>query len=318
GVADDHLKIWSADIDWTNVGSSTMSAAQEITTADFTAVFDGGSFQNRPQGGGVDVDILQATMMNQVQYRRFTGYNSVVMNFVVDVLAGSAEKAAVRWYELRQTADGDPWTIFQEGTYEAPDGRDAYSASMAMNANGEIGMAYTSSSATDRISIRYTGQTTGATNSVMNVAEELIAQSTGACPSPGRLADYVQLSVDPVDQSFWHIAEYYEPTRRDVVAHFDFSTAAGVDDLSIENSELVISSLPNNQFNVMLQTAYDGDAILSVFDLQGKQLTTQNLVKNGDRFDHNLDMAYATTGVYLVKIQGESANSSKTAKIIVK
>jgi hypothetical protein len=318
GISDDHLKVWSADIVWANVGSSSISAAQEITTADFTAVFDNGSFQNRPQGGGVDVDILQATMMNQVQYRRFSGYNSVVMNFVVDVLAGGAEKAAVRWYELRQDADGDPWTIFQEGTYEAPDGRDAYSASMAMNADGEIGMAYTSSSATDRISIQYTGQTTAAASGIMDVEETLIAQSTGACPNPGRLADYVQLSVDPVDQSFWHIAEYYEPTRRDVVGHFDFGTTAGVDDVNIANSDFIISSLPNNQFDVTLRTGYEGEAQLSVFDLQGKELSNQTLSKNGDSFNHTLDMAYATTGVYLVRIGNQGANSFQTAKIIVK
>ena len=223
GVADDHLKIWSATIDWVTPGNSTMSAAQIITTADFTSVFDGGSFSNRPQGGGPDIDILQATMMNQVQYRRFGTHNSAVMNFVVDVLAGSPEKAAIRWYELRQVADGLPWTIFQEGTYEAPDGRDAYSGSMVMNGAGDIALGYTSSSATDRISIRYTGRFATDPLNVMTVNEELIAQSTAANPS-NRLADYVQCTVDPADDaSFWHIAEYFEPSRRDVVAHFSLA-----------------------------------------------------------------------------------------------
>jgi len=242
GVADDHIKLWNATIDWTNPGGATMSAAQEITTADFVSVFDGGSFSNRPQGGGVDIDILQATVMNQAQYRRFPTYNSAVFNFVVDVVAGGGEKAAIRWYELRQTGgDTQPWVIFQEGTYEAPDGRDAYSGSMVMNDAGDIAMGYTSSSASDRISIRYTGRFAADPLNVMTVAEELIAQSTSANPS-NRLADYVQCTVDPVDGSFWHIAEYFAPSRRDVVAHFTLA-APLADDIGVVSIDTPISGV---------------------------------------------------------------------------
>ncbi|MFT5103291.1 MAG: hypothetical protein ACI86C_000943 [Candidatus Latescibacterota bacterium] len=232
GVSDDHLKIWNATVDWTNPGGASMSVAQEIITEDFVGVFDGGSFSNRPQGGGVDIDILQATIMNQAQYRRFPGYNSAVFNFVVDVVAGGGEKAAIRWYELRQTGgDTMPWVIFQEGTYEAPEGRDAYSGSMAMNSVGDIAMGYTSSSATDRIGIHYTGRFDGDPSGVMTVTEEDIELSTAANPS-NRLADYVQCTVDPVDDTFWHIAEYFEPSRRDVVSHFSLAPPAP-DDIGV-------------------------------------------------------------------------------------
>ncbi len=228
GTSADHLQIWEATIDFANPGNSSIVTAQELFSADgvspFTGIFDGGSFSNRPQGGGPDIDVLQNTVMNQVQYRRFGTHNSVVLNFVVDVLGGAPELAAVRWYELRQTADGMPWTVFQEGTYTAPDGRDAYSASMAMNSLGDIAMAYTSSSLTDRISIRYTGQINSGPDGpagvgVMNAGEQLIAQSTAANPDE-RLADYVHLTNDPADDSFWHIAEYFDPQDIDVVANF--------------------------------------------------------------------------------------------------
>lgn len=221
GVSDDHLKIWSASIDWTNTANSTIGAAQEIITADFTSVFDGGSFSNLPQpGGGPDQDALQATMMNQVQYRRFPTYNSAVMNFVVDTEAGTGELAGIRWYELRQTADGQPWTIYQEGTYLSPNnGKHAFSGSMAMNGNGDIAMGYTTLSNTERIAIYYTGRFAGDPLGQMTVAEELIAQSTANNPSL-RLADYVHLTVDPADDNtFWHVAEFFDPGRRHVVAH---------------------------------------------------------------------------------------------------
>jgi len=317
GVSDDHLKVWTANIDWVTIGNSSIAAAQEITTADFTSVFDGGSFSNRPQGGGVDIDILQATMMNQVQYRRFPTYNSAVMNFVVDVVAGGGEKAAVRWYELRQDADGDPWTIYQEGTYEAPDGKDAYSATMAMNANGTIGMGYYTSSVTDRIAMNYTGRFAADPLNVMTVPEETVITSTNANPN-NRLADYVQVSVDPVDQTFWYIAEIFTPSRRDYVVQFNIDDILSVDDVTITNSDLNVISLPNNKFDISLITGFDGTASISVFDIQGRQLVFNNLEKDGDRFNYSLDMSYSSSGVYLIQIGSQESNTYKTAKIIVK
>ncbi len=233
GVADDHLKVWSADIDWVTIGNSSMSAAQQITTTDFISVFDGGSFSNLSQPGGPDIDCLQATMMNQVQYRRFGGYNSAVMNFVVDTDAGGGELAGVRWYELRQAADGDPWAIFQEGTYTSPDGKHAFAGSIAMNGNGDIGLGYSTVSDTDMIAIQYTGRLAADPLNTMTVTEDLIAQST-ANNTNLRYADYTQLSVDPADDnSFWHIAEYFNTSRRDVVGHFELSANTTTDDIGI-------------------------------------------------------------------------------------
>ncbi len=234
GVADDHLKIWSASIDWVTIGNSSTSAAQIITTVDFISVFDGGSFSNLPQpGGGPDQDALQATIMNQAQYRRFGGYNSAIFNFVVDTDPGGGELAGIRWYELRQTSDGQPWTIYQEGTYVSPvGGKHAFSGSMAMNGAGDIAMGYTTISSTERIAIQYTGRLAADPLNVMTATEELIAQSAANNPS-NRLADYVHCTVDPADDTtFWHIAEYFNSNRRDVVAHFGLA-AAGPDDIGV-------------------------------------------------------------------------------------
>ena len=230
GVADDHLKIWEATLDWANPANHSIELAQEITTADFVGVFDGGSFSNIPQIGGPDVDALQATMMQQVQYRRFSTHNSVVMNFVVDV-SDPGEKAGIRWYELRQSADGEPWTIFQEGTYVAPGKRSAFQGSMVMDSQGNIAMGYISSSEEDPIRMHYTGRFDGDPLGIMTVYEQDLFLSTAACPTD-RLADYTQLSIDPEDDSFWFISEQFDPSRRDVVANFTLD-AAVPDDLSM-------------------------------------------------------------------------------------
>ena len=219
GVATDHLKLWTLDIDWANAANSTLSAPTQIPVTAFTGVFDGGGFSNLSQPSGPDIDAMQATVMNQAQFRKFPTHNSAVFNFVVNTASGGGELAGVRWYELRQTADGQPWTIYQEGTYTAPDGRHAFAASMAMNSTGDIGMGYSSLSTTESISIRYTGRFDGDALGVMTATEELIAQSTADNPAL-RYADYTHLTVDPTDDSFWHVSEYFSPNRADVVGVF--------------------------------------------------------------------------------------------------
>ena len=99
-VLTDHLKIWTINIDWENPNNSSVSTPYQLPTSSFTSVFDGGSFANLTQSSGPDIDAMQACIMNQAQFRKFPTHNSAVFNFVVDVLSGSDEQAAVRWYEL--------------------------------------------------------------------------------------------------------------------------------------------------------------------------------------------------------------------------
>ncbi|MBV5337001.1 MAG: sheath polysaccharide-degrading enzyme, partial [Deltaproteobacteria bacterium] len=207
GVSTDHLKLWSINVNWENVSQSTVSAAVEVPTTPFISVFDGGSFSNRPQPGGPEIDVLQATIMNQAQFHRYADHNSAVFNFVVDTDGSGGELAGVRWFEMRQTADGQPWSIYQEGTYVSPNNnKDAFGASMAMDADGNIGMGYTTVSSTERIAIYYTGRYAGDPLGTMTIDETLLGQSTSSNPS-NRLADYNHLTVDPSDdKTFWHIS----------------------------------------------------------------------------------------------------------------
>jgi hypothetical protein len=251
----DHLKLWTVNVDWEDPANSTISQPVELGSSEgvsaFTSVFDGGSFSNLDQPGenSPDIDALQATIMNQAQYRRFCDYNSAVFNFVVDTAPGAEELAGIRWYELRQDVDGGPWTVFQEGTYTAPDGRHAFSGSMAMDVFGNIGMGYTSVGSNDgeEISIRYTGRLFEDPLGDMTISEQLIAQSTVNNPG-NRLADYVHLTVDPADgQTFWHIAEYFIPQRSDVVGVFKIAESDPIDAAAVNVVSPVSSTLTANQ-----------------------------------------------------------------------
>lgn len=84
------------------------------------------------------------------------------------------------------------------------------------------------------------------------------------------------------------------------------------------NQELEILSLPNNQFRIMMSDSFTDPILrLSVYSIEGKVLATNLVTRNEDsRFKYDLDMSYAATGVYFVRI-GSSA-TGKTGKFIVR
>ena len=229
GITTDHLKLWTINIDWANPSNSSISSPSQLNTTAFNSTFDGGSFSNLEQPSGPDIDAMQWTIMNQAQFRKFPTHNSAVLNFVVDVDGSSAELAGVRWFELRQNGDGQPWYIHQEGTYTAPDGRHAFGASMSIDLQGNIGMGYSSVSTSESVSLRYTGRYAADPLGEMTLEEGLIAQSTGNSTNL-RYADYAHMSVEPTnDKQFWFVSEYFSPARGHRVGVFQIAADAAYD-----------------------------------------------------------------------------------------
>ena len=78
-------------------------------------------------------------------------------------------------------------------------------------------------------------------------------------------------------------------------------------------------SLPNNQFELNLTTDFDGGVYAGVYNILGQELGfNKKLPKEGNTYKLNLDMSNVTSGVYLIKVGGQTTTSSKTARIIVK
>lgn len=283
GVTEDHIKLWNLSVDWDTPANSVMSAPVQLTTTPFISVFDGGSFSNLTQpNNGVAIDALQATIMNQAQFRKFGSHNSAVFNFVVDTDATSGELAGVRWFELRQPGDGQPWTIHQEGTHTSTDGKHAWHASLMMDVSGNIGMGYsgmagpTTANPTDfRVSSYYTGRFASDPSGTMTVAEELIAAGNANIPGL-RYGDYNKIDVDPSDdKTFWFINEYMNNGRKGVVGRFkiapDFNDDMGVVSIdtpnngSLTGNEEVEITLFNygldTQTNIPVSLVVDGSVI---------------------------------------------------------
>jgi hypothetical protein len=329
GVNADHLKIWKINVDWQNTGNSTISNPQEIPTIPFDGVFDGGSFSNLPQGGGPDLDALQATVMQLAQYRRFGAYNAVVFNFVVD-LSGTDDYAGIRWYELRQDNDGDDWYIYQEGTYVQPEGHSAYCGSMAMDELGNIGMGYSVVSIIQVPSIRYTGRMASDELGQMTLEEGILEAGTNWDPSL-RYGDYAQLTVDPADdRTFWHTGEYFQGSRKNIVGAFklapNFDNDIGV--VSVEspntgtltNSEVVTVTIRNFGLN-------DATGFSVSYQIDGGAEVTEAVegtISTGEDIQHTfattadlstVGQTYTITATTLYDDDMDNANDSRSKQV---
>lgn len=211
GVTVDHIKFWNANIDYDTPANSVISAPQEISVTPFNSVFNGGGFANLPQPnpGGGTLDALQGIIMNQAQFRQFPTHNSAVFNHVVDTDPTGGVRAAIRWYEFRQATDGAPWTLFQEGTYEGPNNKHAWNASLMMDNQGNIGMGYTGMSiagqGTTNVSSYYTGRFASDPLGSMTISEEPIVIGDGVIVG-SRYGDYSKIDIDPADDQTFYFA----------------------------------------------------------------------------------------------------------------
>lgn len=196
------LRIWKATIDWANTGNSTLQLTQTLTTSSFSY---SGITINQP-GTSQTLDALASRLMYRLQYRNFGSYEVMMTNHTVN--ANGTGQAGVRWYELRKYP-GQSWTIYQQGTYAPNDGVDRWMASVAMNANGDIGIGYSASGSSVYPSVRFAGRTATAALGVLDVPEVIIHAGASSQTGVNRWGDYSMMSVDPVnDLTFWYTNEY--------------------------------------------------------------------------------------------------------------
>ncbi|RLD24705.1 MAG: hypothetical protein DRI54_05850, partial [Bacteroidetes bacterium] len=257
-------------------------------------------------------------------------FNTVVFNFVVD-LDGNDDYAGIRWYELRQDSDGDPWTIHQEGTYVQPDGHSAFSGSMAMDSQGNIGLGYTIVSTTQSPSIRYTGRMSYDPLGEMTFEEDVIEVGSQDDPST-RYGDYSQMTIDPTnDKTFWHTGEFFASgSRKNVVGAFqlapNFADDVGVvllndpSDGTLTNDEPVTITVRNfgedDATDIPVSYQVDGGAVVSETAI-GTIASGEELVHT---FSVNADLSsVGTTYNFMVATSyaGDMDNANDTINVQV-
>ncbi len=208
GVTEDHLKVYELDIDFDTPGNSTISAALEIPTEpfdSFLAPFGAGELQQ--PGTAQRIDMITGVISYAAHYRPFADHNSWLVTFNVDV-NGNNTDAGVRWIELRNS-DTEDWSVYQEGTYAPADGNSRFMGSGAIDAQGNIGLAFNVGGPTDPVGISYTGRFADDPLGQMTIPETVIVEGSGVQTTTNRFGDYSQLTMDPDNFTFWHTAEYF-------------------------------------------------------------------------------------------------------------
>ncbi len=309
GVSSDHIKILKAVIDWDDPASSNIIEHQELATDAFNSVFSGGWTENITQKGTSQrLDAIPGIFLYRAQYRRFAGYNTIVLCHNVNI---GSYRAGMRWYELRDENDGN-WAIHQQGTY-APDATHSrWLGNLSMDAQGNIAMAYSYTGEDDYPGIRYTGRFWHDDLNQMTVPEQTAVEGEGAQTDAGRFGDYSQMSMDPTDDmTFWFTGEFIGPGGARKTRIFSFSSwhLAGLDDHKKVIPMFNAFQPEVNQLKLEWNDVADEEVIIHVVDLGGRHVIQEKL--NTSKQEQFVNLPESASGIFIVSLVGENTNLTK-------
>ncbi len=93
----------------------------------------------------------------------------------------------------------------------------------------------------------------------------------------------------------------------------------GVEDYEINNSEMIITTLGDNQFDAILNTEFDGELFLALYNSLGQRVGfSKRVPRQGNTYKITIDMSNMSQGVYFVRMGGQTTTAYKTGRIIVK
>ncbi len=199
----DAVNIFNASVNW-NTQIMTVSSGGVIPTNAFDASYDSNWDDISQPGTSQKLDGIGGAMLFRAQWKTWSGYNTVVLNWGVQI---TSSQRGIYWVELRQNQSTDVWSIYQQGVY-AP-GTDSYwLGSIAMNDNGDIGLSYAKASPNTYMTLAYTGRYVTDPLGTMPMSEVIVMNGTGSQTSMNRVGDYSQTCLDPDGETFWHTGEY--------------------------------------------------------------------------------------------------------------
>ncbi len=315
GVSSDAIKVYEMNVDWNNTSNTAITVSQTLNTQAFSTDF-GFGFSNIEQPGSTQkLDAVSQIFYYRAQYMRWAGYNSIVLCHVVDV--DNTDHAGIRWYELRDQDDGN-WSIYQQGTY-APDNGNRWLGSIAMDNQGNIGLAYSHNnpSANLHSGIRYTGRMAGDPLGQMTVAEETVVDGGGALTGTNRYGDYGHMALDPDGETLWFTGEWLNGAGSSRTRIFSFRLAGNV---GIENpyyKSLEMNAVANNgQLQVQVNGLKNNEPVmLELWSADGKILHHSDVFPQNRGFLQNIPVHHLAAGTYLVRTG--NAGFQKVLKTVV-
>ncbi len=303
GNSTDQIRIYEMNINWDSPGSSGIQLAQQLPVASFNANFTP-SWNDIPQpDSNQRLDAVAGIFTYRAQYRRWIGYNTVILTMVVDT--DGANSAGIRWYELRQDDDGGvvgDWYVYQQGTYAPNDNHNRWLASAAMDDFGNIGMAFSVGGNDLSASLAVTGRLRWDPLGEMTIDETMVIEGSGAQEGGNRFGDYSQLTLAPDGETFWHTGEYiFNGNRRTRIFSFTINDPLSIeegDQSNIESkiyqsgSELFVSlnNLPNSELTQV-----------DLFDSKGALISSSKEIPTNGSLSKTVTVSELSTGTYMVR-----------------
>ena len=320
----DGIQVWTMTVNWAATPTATIAATRTGASAIPTAAFDASYSPSwddvsQPTPSTQKLDGIGGVCTYRAQWRKWFGYNSVVLNWGVKI---SATQRSIKWVELHQDQTTLAWTLYQQGTY-TPDSKTRWVGSIAMDDNGSIALCYARSSATagDYVSLAYTGRRRSDPLNVMTYAETTAIAGTGSQSGVNRFGDYSCTTLDPSDGvTFWHTGEYMggvtgSSALRTRVYSFTLPLTTGIDEST--NSPEVNAYQSENTINVIANKLPSNDEfVVDLFDVTGKQLSGKKITPASNAFQTTIDASGLAAGTYLVRIG--TPNFQRVVKVFVK
>ncbi len=238
GVTLTQVHAWRFHVDFTTPANSTFGVGAghtqnaEITVDGFVDAFTDSSSSLVPQLGTTRLlDTLGDKIMYPLVYQNRGGVESLWAAQTVNNNQGGTGPMAIRWYQFDVTGSTIPAAPVQQQTFNnAADGLFRWMPSIAVDAQGNMVIGYSTSSSTVSPSIRYAGRL--ASDPPNSLAQGEATMITGGSQTgASRWGDYSMLSIDPADNStFWQTHEYYVATSSSTwatrIGKFRFPPAA--------------------------------------------------------------------------------------------
>ncbi len=242
----DAVNIYNASVNWSGTPILTVTSAGTLPTVPFDASYNA-SWNDIPQPGTTQrLDGIGGAMMFRAQWKPWAGYNTVVLNWAVQV---SASQRGIFWCELRQDQSTNAWSIYQQGIY-AP-GTDYYwMGSIAMNDAGDIGLSYAKASSSTYMSLGYAGRHASDPLGTLPIAEVIAIAGTGSQTGVNRVGDYAQTTLDPDGQTFWHTGEYIGAGGSPKTRVYSYTFASPCTPPTTQASNYSASAIQDNQMTI--------------------------------------------------------------------
>ena len=297
GVSYDHMKVIEMSLDWDNPNNSTIEVVQEIETEPYDCVFTGPWNDIEQPNVSERLDAVATIFYYRAQYRRWVGYNTMVLCHAVDL---GGLQAGIRWYELRDNDDGN-WYMYQQGTFAPDDDDSRWMASAAMDNQGNIGMCYSISGPETFPGLMFTGRMADDPLGMMTYEEQVIIEGSGVQTFTNRYGDYAHLSV--IGSRFWFTGEYLQSgARRTRIFSFNLDGSTDVDDIFDTQADVNVYLNGTGNLVVDAQNLKNNDElVLDLFDLQGRMIQHQTLNPQGNGFLEHLNVSQLASGTYMVR-----------------